>query len=52
MDSKYSSQNTIFAVFGGDESDANESNLFYTKQNSVMIGRFSRGRWVLLRAEG
>ena len=32
-DSKNFSQNTIFAAFNVDESDASGSNLFYTKQS-------------------
>lgn len=42
LDSNDFSPNTIFAAFSGDESDTNGSNLFYTKQSSVMMGRFAR----------
>lgn len=49
--SKYFSQRSSFAALGVDESHTNGSNLFYTKQSSVMMGRSSEGRWVSLRTE-
>lgn len=46
-DRRISHKTLFFAAFSIDESDANGSNLFYTKQ-SVMMGRFSQGRGVFI----